>query len=194
MFTNLILETGPESIAGGATQLRDLCLELADSMQTVPCVCLFDRDGQNVLKQVVRGSTMKNHGNDVVAVVIGSPEWRGDEPICIEHLYKDEDIRRVDSEGRRMYLRSEFDDATGHHRSRTERVHIVNPRQSRTIPEDVVSFETGKSVLMSKKHFAEAIAESKPGFENVDFDGFRSTFEIISEAVARFTTPPSAPV
>ena len=192
-FTNLILETGTESAAGGGTQLKELCLELADSMQSPPCVCLFDRDDQNVLRQVVRGSTMKYHGNGVIAVVIGSPDWRSEENICVEHLFKDEDIRRTDPDGRRMYLRSEFDDTTGHHRSPpVERVHIVNPRQTRTIPEDVLSLDTGDSVLMSKKSFAEAIAAGKPGFENVDFEGFRSTFENISEAVARFTEASSA--
>ena len=51
------------------------------------------------------------------------------------------------------------------------------------VPEDVHEVQTGDSVLLKKLDFAKAVLEGRGDFANVDFEGFRVTFETIREAV-----------
>lgn len=187
-FLNLDFEFPDDAATGGGSQLKERLLGLADNVQDVPTVCLFDSDDTSLLNAVVRGSKSRNHANNVMAVVIAAPPWRSDDrPLCIEMLYQDADLGRADSAGRRLYLTEEFDLRTGHHRDSSCRVHIPNTTQKRLIPEAVISLDTGESALLSKRAFAEAVETAAPGFEGVTFDGFRPTFESISDAVARFS-------
>jgi RNA-directed DNA polymerase len=190
-FTKLEFEIPDDSSAGGERRLLAKCDELALSFPSVPCVCIFDRDSQEVIRQAVGSTSFKRRGDNVAAVAISAPEWR-DQRVCIEMLYRDEDLARRDPNGRRLYLAEEFDPHNGQHR--TESVHVVHPDGGRTdrplVREQVFRFSTGESVGLSKLDFAECVEGEGTGFEELDFDGFRGTFEVIEEAVVRMVSGP----
>jgi RNA-directed DNA polymerase len=169
--------------ARGQDELLKYTKFLKVNPQSTPCVCLFDRDSPNIIRQVTIGNSgWKNWGNGVASVVLASPAWRlSDEPLCVEMLYPDEVLRRTDSEGRRIYLRSEFD-SNGLHESRSS--FTPHPRSGALVREDVIRAEDSASIAMSKMAFAEGVRDGTSPFENVSVEGFVPTFERVRQAVA----------
>lgn len=177
-FTDIELLADESSSKDGDLQLLTYCQGLALSQQELPCLCLFDRDNEKLLKQAVGEGDWKDWGNGVVAVaLVGSGAGR----LCVEMLHDGATLAIHDGEGRRMFLASEFDERTGHHQSR--RYTTPHPRSRRLIPDEVHDFETGESVLLSKLAFSTAVHAGKNDYADVRFEGFRVTFETIREAV-----------
>jgi RNA-directed DNA polymerase len=196
-FSNLEIVVMDDSAGEGDQNLLTKCRGLALSPQPIPCVCIFDRDNDGVLRDAVGGSDFKNHGNGVGAIAVVSPSWREPtEALCIELLYPDADLSLRGTDGRRLYLGREFDSRTGQHVS--EHVHVTHPGRTTLIREDVYRFGDGASVGLSKSDFASRVSDAVPPFDTVTFEGFRPTFELLQEAVARLlgsdtsAAPPAA--
>ena len=117
---------------------------------------------------------IKDFGNNVFALSIPSPNYRSDmEGISIEFLYTDNDLKRTDSEGRRLYTSNEFnpcgrlisDPSIG---VKNEKV-LREPHKSGTpkiIDADVISIN-GESKALSKELFAQNILNDN--FKDVSF-------------------------
>jgi RNA-directed DNA polymerase len=184
-FMNMTFEFPQRKGAGGSSELWTVCKGLSVSGPPLMCLCVFDRDETKMLGRAVGGGDMKEHGPNVAAIAIKPPEWRDEaDPLSIELLYTDEDLKRKDSAGRRLYLRSEFDDK-GRHES--EPVYILTPKARELIREEVLAVKDGSPVGLAKTAFAKNVHDVSPGFAGVDFGGFRPTFTLIEEAVARFS-------
>jgi RNA-directed DNA polymerase len=188
-FEDLQLEFPHDADSEGDAELLKKCQGLAMSPQEVPCVCVFDRDNDKILRQAEVGSAgYKEYGNGVAAIAIVPPPWRK-EPLCIEMLYTDDDLRRRDGAGRRLYLGEEFNRTTGHHGE--ERVNVPMAQQRTLVREEVYSFDGGKSVGLSKADFARCVTTREGEFAaDLDFGGFRATFELMREVVARLAAKP----
>ncbi len=177
-FTDIELLADEGSSKEGDQQLLTYCKGLALSQQETPCLCLFDRDNEKLLKPAVGERDWKDRGNGVVAVaLVGSGAGR----LCIEMLHDSATLETRDGEGRRMFLAPEFNERTGHHHSRLYTT--PHPRSGKLIPDEVHDVETGESMLLSKLDFSLAVFEGKGDFTDVSFEGFRVTFETIREAV-----------
>jgi RNA-directed DNA polymerase len=181
-FTDIELVVSTETVAGNDVELLRKCQGLALTAQPVPCLCVFDRDNDRILPDAVGGGDSRHHGNKVIALAITAPEWRAPK-ICVEMLYREEDLARKDAAGRRLYLAEEFDPRTGQHR--TEQVHVTNPRRTTLVREEVFAFGGDANVALGKVAFAEYVNHREPPFDAVDFEGFRPTFEALQAAVAR---------
>lgn len=185
-FTRLDLRLPDDSAAGGDSRLMAKLQELTADDQAAPCICIFDRDNHDAITKAVGTTSSKRWSPDVAAMVIAAPDWR-DQRVCIEMLYSPSDLLRRDASGRRLYLAEEFDPNTGQHAS--EDVHVANPDRGKPnrplVREEVYLYGTGESVGLTKMDFAEDIYEARPGFEDVDFEGFRETFEVLEQAVVR---------
>jgi RNA-directed DNA polymerase len=164
----------------GDVALLEHCRLLADSPQAAPCICLFDRDNDQQLKRAVGSEGWRDWGNGVAAVAIQSP--RDEDKICVELLYPPEVLQRVDGDGRRVFLNSEFDRTTGHHLADEVRYTVPRPAQT-LIRDDVYEVTTGRSVGLSKMTFAERVRDNLEPYEEVSFEGFRPTFELILKAL-----------
>lgn len=186
-FPFLEFEVVDESDAGSDSQLLDRCKGLAMTFQETPCICVFDRDNDEILRKAVGAEDARDYGNRVAAVAIATPPWRVDQKICIELLYQNDDIRLPDQSGRRLYLREEFDPETGRHES--EAVYTLEPRRRTLVREEVLTFKDGTSVAMSKVAFADAIAGRTGPYSAVTFEGFRRTLEIVQETLIRLVSP-----
>ena len=79
-------------------------------------VAVFDRDESDIIKKAEIDGSYKHWGNNVFSMVLPVPPHRRMTPdVCIELYYRDDDITRKDSEGRRLFLSSEFHPGTGRH-------------------------------------------------------------------------------
>jgi RNA-directed DNA polymerase len=171
-FTNLLFEFPDDAPMGGEGALFEKCKALAQTPQDPPCLFVFDRDNDAMLRKAVGPSDYRDHGNGVAAVAIASPSWRGDS-VTIEMLYQDADLSRHDPVGRRLYLESEFDRRTGHHD--LERVHMANPVKRTLVREDVFSLEDGTPVGLSKVAFGELLLAREGEFADPIDGGASST-------------------
>jgi RNA-directed DNA polymerase len=142
-FKNLEIEVPADASAGGDTKLLAKSEELAAQDQPNPCICIFDRDNEEVLRKAVGGTYFRQRGDNVAALAISPPDWR-DQRIFIEMLYPDEDLNRRDEHGRRLYLSEEFNSRTGQHAS--EEVHVTHPdrpdNRRKLVREEVFPFGT----------------------------------------------------
>ncbi|MEB2492877.1 hypothetical protein SOP93_17065 [Peribacillus frigoritolerans] len=151
---------------------------------------IFDRDAK--IGKKYSEEEYKVLGNNVFGFSIPVPEHRTyHEGICIEFLYKDDDLQRVDSNGRKIFLSSEFDERTGRYKNNpliglrnADKInHKTEPKKVIIIDNDVFD-EKGESLALSKNDFAENILNKNDKFINLDISGFEKVFEIISKIEA----------
>lgn len=183
-FTNLHLTAVEATPCGGDAALRQMAKSLEVTPQPIPCICVFDRDNPSQLDVAVGSTGTRAYKNHVGALAIVHPDWRDpNEGICIEMLYRDDDLRRTDASDRRVYLLAEFDPRTGYHR--TEHVSTPNPRTRTLVREEVFNRDTSEPVGLTKADFARYIETGSAPFDSVDFEGFHHTFEALQELTAR---------
>jgi len=184
-FKDLSFIIDDESSSGNDAALLAFCRSSSRAPQGVPCVCLFDSDNDKILKQAVDAGGWKDWGNNVIAVSIAPPVFReDDEKLCIELLHDDGVLQRKNDEGRRVFLRTEFDPESGRHEDGTcYTPHAGN--KGALVIEQVRSFDSeAKSLALAKIDFANAVESRQPPYEELDFSGFAPTFERIRAALA----------
>jgi len=163
----------------GDQQLLNFAKTVSDLHHEIPMVCLFDRDNPETLKKVSEDQDqVKDWGNGVFSWAIPPPAYRKpQEPICIEMLYPDEILRLRDAEGRRLYLKSEFEQGSGF--LAEEEVHCTNIKSRSLVVEEV--YKGYQKVSLSKIAFAEMIKARQPPFQAISFEGFKSIFEMLNQ-------------
>lgn len=152
---------------------------------------LFDCDEGNG-RDIHRDGGIKNYGNNVYGMSIPIPGHRlyNDSGISVEFLYKDVDLKKVDSNNRRLYVTSEFNE-NGRYKDdltigvkNTEKVkNYTNETKEKIYDHDVIDIN-GNSLALSKESFATNVLDAVPPFDNMDFSGFRAVFERLRSIIA----------
>ena len=119
------------------------------------------------------------------------PEFRNynTSGISIEFLYHDDDLKRKDENGRRLYITSEFNE----NGRLIENVKIgvknnhdvknyIQPSKEKIQADEVIDID-GNSLALSKEMFAQNILEKNGDFANVSFDAFKSVFDRLKEVL-----------
>jgi RNA-directed DNA polymerase len=165
----------------GDTQLWAWLQREKDVRHVAARVGLFDAD--SAFANQLGPAGWRHLGNGVVAVALAPAPWlSGTEPFSIEMLHRPETLARVDANGRRVFLRNEFDQ-TG--RSRDGKFQMRHPASSTLVVSDVYPVsDPDASVALGKVAVAQAVWRGEPPYEQVDFGGFRPTLERIWRAVA----------
>jgi len=149
-------------------------------------LCVFDSDVSETVKKAKGSAKLYlDRGNNVFTLVIPSPAFRG-ESICIEHLYKDSDLKKKDSKGRRLYFVDEFDQKLGFH---LKDFGIYRPRpggKTLIVDSDVVDIRTHKNIALTKNDFASKVISKEPPFNDMDFSGFEPLFDTVKEIYDEF--------
>jgi RNA-directed DNA polymerase len=158
-------------------QLLKLARHAMEVSHDLPIVCLFDRDNPKILKEVLGAEgKVVDMGNGVFSWAIPPPSYReAQSQLCIEMLYPDEVLQLKNAIGKRVYLKSEFDQDSGYHL--TEDVHYIHPKRQTLIAEDV--YRGKLKVSLGKREFADMIKERQSPYESVSFEGFESIFETL---------------
>lgn len=142
-------------------------------------ICLFDRDDKKYVKVASEdGMNFKHWGNNVYSALLPIPKHRDFDEICIEHFYYDTDLLKTDSNGRRLFLSTEFAQDTGRHA--TEDLTYVNKSSLRAkhprIIDNKVFSANGSNVALAKNSFADYILNQEAPFDNVNIENFRDIF------------------
>lgn len=146
---------------------------------------IFDSD-----TQIGKRNRNRDYTNNSYGICIETPEHRKlQEGICVEFLYKDEDLLKEDDKGRRLYLSSEFQ-KNGRLKMNTDisyensiaiRSNLEINKQK--IIDNGVSNGKEESLALSKEAFAKSVYEGTPPYSEMDFSSFESLFEAIEEIV-----------
>lgn len=168
----------------GDSKLHNLLNQYKTFPHRYMVVGVFDCDeanGRNIWKE---GGT-KKYGNNVWGMSIDIPEFRSynTSGISIEFLYRDEDLKRLDENGRRMYVTSEFNEngrLESNHNIGVMNNHDVKnyimPEKEKVQADGVIDVD-GNSLALSKEQFASNILEKREGFASVDFSAFKPVFD-----------------
>ena len=166
------------------------CKSLSMVKQSVPIICISDRDVPKTTKGLSNDmGDFQDWGNNVYSFPIPVPSHRKTTPdISIEFYYNDEDIKRKDAQGRRLFLNSEFNQSSGRHLNEDltcfDRKKVQSP-----IPQviDHEVFDEGNvNVALTKNDFAENILNEINGFKDLYVSEFSKIFEFINTIILGF--------
>ena len=183
-FEDLDVELLEYDFDFGDSKLHSLLNQYKAFPPKYKIVGIFDCDEANG-KNISSKGGIKEYGHNVWGMSIPIPNFRNynTSGISIEFLYKDEDLKRQDEQGRRIYATSEFDEngrLKAEHLIGVKNNHDVKnyilPEKEKIQADEVIDIE-GKSLALSKEQFATNILDRRGDFANVDFDAFRPVFE-----------------
>jgi len=184
----------------GDRNLLDHCKSLCKTIypQEKPLIFVFDRDNPQVVKEVSgEDKPFKHWGNNVYSFAIPIPSHRVDyENLSIEFYYSDVEIKTHDTEGRRLYMSSEFLEASGRHRdnpsisygNRHKLKGITDELKAKIIDSDVFD-EQSRSLALSKSDFAENINRDVPAFASFNFTPFSEIFIVVKSIIEAAESP-----
>jgi hypothetical protein len=168
------------------------CEVFAQSYQLIPMIFVFDRDNESIMRRVADTTTSyKKWGNNVFSFAISAPNHReGYENICIELYYSDDEIKTVDSKGRRLFLTSEFKENSGAFKD-DPTIHIGNVNKLKNVTavnrtkivDSEVYDKNDVNIALSKTNFADYVYNDVQPFSNFDFEEFGKIFDVISEII-----------
>ena len=147
-------------------------------------VGIFDCDEANG-KRIHSSGGVQEYGNDVYGMSIPIPNFRSynTSGISIEFLYKDTDLKKLDSNGRRLFVSSEFNangrlstDLSIGVKNEKEIKEYLDPSKEKIHDHHVIDIH-GKSLALSKEDFAVNILDLTPPFDSMDFSGFKAVFD-----------------
>jgi RNA-directed DNA polymerase len=175
------------------SRLIERCKFSSDVQNSIPMIAIFDRDNLPTIKEAhdeTRG--YKVWRNNVYSFAIPIPRHReGELNICIEHYYKNGEIKRKDSNNRGLFLWNEFDPRSLRHRDNMKISVTKKYEKIRIIDSDVFDSE-GKNIALPKADFATNVLEQKENFDDFDFTEFAAIFDIIRKILKSHSSNESA--
>ena len=171
----------------GDSKLHNLLNQYKTFPHRYKVIGVFDCDEANGAngKSIHKAGGTKKYGDNIWGMSIPVPEYRSynNGGISIEFLYKDEDLKLQDENGRRMYVTSEFNEngrlASNHTigvKNNHDVKNYITPDKEKIQADEVIDVD-GNSLALSKEQFAINVIEKRGVFANVDFDGFRPLFD-----------------
>lgn len=153
-------------------------------------VGIFDCDEANG-KNIHTTGGIKKYSANIWGMSIPVPEFRNynTSGISIEFLYHDDDLKRKDENGRRLYITSEFnengrliEDVKIGVKNNHDVKNYIQPSKEKIQADEVIDID-GNSLALSKEMFAKNILEKNGDFANVSFDAFKSVFDRLKEVL-----------
>ena len=167
--------------------------KLADAMtvvpQNIPVVLLYDRDV--LIKEMLENKYVEFSEN-IYKMCIPIPSHRSDsKDLCIEHYFKDSELKRKDAEGRRLYLGKEFNKngisfkgnlmCKSLEKCGADSIKILDGSGKTKIYDQLD--EEQKNIALSKIAFANNIKDSVENFNDFNFKEFNNIFSILEEII-----------
>lgn len=165
----------------GDVELMKTLLRIAKSEIPELTIGVFDCDSPKFMRDnsLAPGSFVRL-GQSVYAVCLAPASSCGS-LFCVESLYEKSDLTLSTSDGRRIFVRDDFD-ASG--LSLDGKYRRAAPAATSIIVSDSVErLADGFSSALSKAKFAELVHAKSPPFDQVSFEGFRDTFKVIESVV-----------
>jgi len=148
-------------------------------------IFIFDRDTKHKDVKEYQKVKFTKHSNKAHSLCI--PKIDDLDGICIEFYYKKEDLKTLDSNGRRLFLGDEFlIGKNGNSKCGEFQTQLQNKAgKPLEIIDSAVYFMSDykleNSIALSKNDFAENILNDVDGFNNFDIENFKLIFDVIKE-------------
>ena len=122
--------------------------------------------------------------DNVFGIAIPTPTFREyHDGICVEFLYIDNDLKKMDSSNRRIYLSEEFSRRGRLNENKdiffekdsSKIKNNITREKSLIIDNGVIDIDDN-NIALSKNDFAKNILEKTEPFDNIDFSGFKDLF------------------
>ena len=158
-------------------------------LQKVPhdkkVICIFDRDEKAIMKEYGQVE-FNNHRNNIYSLCI--PKISDDiDDISIEFYYREQDIKTLDNDERRLFIGTEFHSPSANSICGTYQTKAINKVNKQVIiDQDVFKSDDRawvNSIALSKNAFAENIMKDIAGFDNFSLDNFKLIFDVIKDIV-----------
>lgn len=187
-FEDIDVEIVEYNFDFGDSKLNSLLTQYSLFPHKYKIIGIFDCDEANGKNIHAKGGK-KQYGNNIWGMSIPVPDFRAynTNGISIEFLYRDEDLKRLDENGRRIFVTSEFNE-NGRLKSdpkigvknNHDVKNYVKPENEKIQADEVIDI-AGKSLALSKEQFATNILEKTGNFSNVKFEAFKPVFERLRE-------------
>lgn len=176
----------------GDKNLYNMLMNLSRFPNAKRIIGVFDRDNQEILK-IIGADKQVYHdfGNNVYAFAI--PLVHQDvygEVISIEHYYNMNDLCKIDPNGRRLFLGSEFYDSgnskDGKFQTRCQNIQHkvkVNGVIDEKVYERDNDLEMTASLALSKDAFAQYIIDETEFAKGFDYSAFSCIFDVMSDII-----------
>jgi len=178
-FSLLTLEFCDEASISGDADLDKFCANLCKVDTNEIIIAIFDNDSPIGRKQIQEGKNYKEWGNNVFSMKLPVSCESSEQDICIELYYDKKEFRKSNQQGRRLFLRSEFDATNG--LSSDRKCYTVNPKNTSLIVDPVYDFDSGKNIALSKNDFAKKILDEVEPYQDISFEEFHKIFDVINE-------------
>ena len=169
----------------GAEKLDSLLSKLAMIPHIAPIIGVFDNDCKVGKKYI----EPKEIGNKVFACSLTDTQGYGEE-ISIELLYQRDDLTKLCSDKRRLYLSDEFSEKSHQLKmnpsivSQNKTISDAYKRGIIKIVDAAVYNDKEEELSVSKDEFATRVYEGQSPYDNINVDGFRHIFQTIETLIA----------
>ena len=187
-FEDIDVEIVEYNFDFGDSKLNSLLTQYSLFPHKYKIIGIFDCDEANGKNIHAKGGK-KQYGNNIWGMSIPVPDFRAynTNGISIEFLYRDEDLKRLDGNGRRIFVTSEFnengrlksDPKIGVKNNHDVKNYVL-PEKEKIQADEVIDID-GNSLALSKEQFATNILEGTGNFSNINFDAFKPVFERLRE-------------
>lgn len=174
----------------GDSKLFNLLTQYKTFSNDHKIIGVFDCDESNG-KNIHKDGGTKEFGNNVYAMSLPVPEFRtyNQGGISIEFLYQDNDLKKQDINGRRIFVTSEFNEngrlstdlKIGVKNFHDVKAYVESTKE-KIQADEVVDIE-GNSFALSKEQFALNILNKTHPFDNINFDAFKPVFERLQNII-----------
>jgi len=185
-FTSLDVEfmEYEDDLKMSESQLEKLITELSKVSRPNKVIGIFDCD--TVTGKHYKDAQKQKLSSHVYGLAIPTPSFRDYHTgICTEFLYKDEDLKKLNEDGRRIYLSEEFSKKGRLQINKKIGLENATKVKGKNSKEKSIIIDSGivdideNSLALSKDAFSKHVLENDKPFDTMDFEGFRGLFNEI---------------
>ncbi len=172
-----------DDIEMGDTTLDKMFDSYIKGPQSRKTIFLFDRDNDKLKKH--REQEYLNPKYNVYSMSIPKISDELDK-ICLEFYYKENDLKAMDENNRRLFFGLDFFD-NGNSKCGNYQTRKLNDCDKLSIIDEKVykkdDLTHSKSIALTKNDFAENILNERENFKDFDIENFKKIFDIIEKIV-----------
>lgn len=177
-YSLLILDFCDDADINGEGELEKFCDNVCKIDTNEIIIAIFDNDTPLGREQTQEGKDYREWGNSVFSMKLPVID-ESQQDICIELYYDKEELCRSSQEGRRLFLRDEFDNKNG--LCANKPYYTTRPKSTSLIVDPVYDFNSGNNVALSKSDFADKVFTEEEPYAEISFENFHKIFEVINE-------------